>query len=48
LGHRVTLLYNRRKFNGNCIGIDPEKGLILQLETGARKFFDAARTSIVK
>ncbi|UCF43032.1 MAG: biotin--[acetyl-CoA-carboxylase] ligase [Planctomycetota bacterium] len=48
LGHGVTLLYNRRKFSGNCIGVDPEKGLILELESGARKFFDAAHTSIVK
>ncbi len=48
LGQRVTLLYNRRKFSGNCVGVDPERGLILELETGGRKFFDAAHTSIVK
>lgn len=48
LGHQVTLLYNRRKFSGNCIGVDPEKGLILELESGARKFFDAAHTNIIK
>lgn len=47
LGHRVTLLYNGKKFAGNCIGIDPEKGLILQLDTGGTRFFDAAHTSIV-
>jgi len=26
LGHRITLLYDGRKFAGNCIGIDPENG----------------------
>jgi len=48
LGRRVTLLYNNRKFTGNCIGIDPRKGLILQLDTGGVRMFDAAHTSIVK
>jgi len=47
LGHRVTLLYNGREFAGNCIGIDPEKGLILQLDTGGVRFFDAAHTTII-
>ena len=48
LGQRVTLIFNGRKFTGNCIGIDPEKGLILQLETGGVRMFDAAHTSIEK
>ncbi|MHC4617770.1 MAG: biotin--[acetyl-CoA-carboxylase] ligase [Planctomycetota bacterium] len=48
LGRRVTLVFNRRKFTGNCIGIDPEKGLILQLETGGVRMFDAAHTTIAK
>ena len=48
LNQRITLIYNDRKFTGNCIGIDPEKGLILQLETGGTRFFDAAHTTIVK
>ena len=48
LGHRVTLIYNGTQFAGNCIGIDPEKGLILQLDTGGTRFFLAAHTSIVK
>ena len=34
IGERVTLSYNRRRFTGNCIGVDPEKGLILQLDRG--------------
>lgn len=47
-GQRVTLSYNGRKFTGNCIGVDPEKGLILQLDRGGVRMFDAAHTSIVK
>ena len=48
LDHRVTLLFNGKKFTGNCIGIDPEKGLILQLDTGGIRMFDAAHTTIAK
>jgi len=48
LGHRVKLIYNGREFAGNCIGIDPEKGLVLQLDTGSPRFFDAAHTTIAK
>ncbi len=48
LGHRVTLLFSGKKFTGNCIGIDPEKGLILQLDSGGIRMFDAAHTTIVK
>jgi biotin-(acetyl-CoA carboxylase) ligase len=48
LGQRVTLSYNRRRFTGNCIGVDPEKGLILQLDRGGIRIFDAAHTSVVK
>ncbi|TKJ38735.1 MAG: biotin--[acetyl-CoA-carboxylase] ligase [Planctomycetes bacterium B3_Pla] len=48
LGHRVRLIYDGREFAGNCIGIDPEKGLILQLDTGGIRMFDAAHSSIVK
>ncbi len=48
LNHRVTVVFNHRKFTGNCIGIDPEKGLILQLDKDAVRMFDAAHTSIAK
>ena len=48
LGYRITLTFNSRKFTGNCIGIDPQKGLIVQLESGGVRMFDAAHTSIVK
>ncbi|MDH4240964.1 MAG: hypothetical protein OEW48_15505, partial [Phycisphaerae bacterium] len=48
LNHRVKLIYNGREFTGNCIGIDPEKGLILQLDTGGVRMFDAAHTTIAR
>ena len=48
LGHRIKLIYNGREFSGNCIGIDPEKGLILQLDTGGVRMFNACHTSIAK
>ncbi len=48
LHHRVTLIYNGKNFTGHCIGIDPQKGLILQLDSGATRFFGAAHTSIAK
>lgn len=48
LNQRTTVIYNGKKFTGHCIGIDPEKGLILQLETGGPRFFDAAHTTIAK
>jgi BirA family biotin operon repressor/biotin-[acetyl-CoA-carboxylase] ligase len=48
VGHRVTLIFNGAKFAGYCIGIDPEKGLILQLDTGGIRMFEAVHTSIAK
>lgn len=48
LGRRVKLIFNGREYSGNCIGIDPEKGLILQLDTGGVRMFDASHTRIVK
>jgi BirA family biotin operon repressor/biotin-[acetyl-CoA-carboxylase] ligase len=48
LGQRITLSCNRKRFAGNCIGVDPEKGLILQLDRGGVRMFDAAHTHIVK
>jgi BirA family biotin operon repressor/biotin-[acetyl-CoA-carboxylase] ligase len=48
LGHRVKLICNGQEFAGNCIGIDPEKGLILQLDTGGVRMFDAAHSTIAR
>jgi BirA family biotin operon repressor/biotin-[acetyl-CoA-carboxylase] ligase len=48
LNSRVKLIFNGTQFAGNCIGIDPEKGLILQLESGGIRMFDAVHTTIAK
>jgi BirA family biotin operon repressor/biotin-[acetyl-CoA-carboxylase] ligase len=48
LGHHVVLRYDQQGFAGNCIGVDPAKGLILQLDGGGVRMFDAAHTTIVK
>jgi len=48
LGQRVTLSCDGRRSTGNCIGVDPEKGLILQLDRGGVRMFDAAHATIVK
>ena len=48
LGHRAKLAYNGKEFAGNCIGIDPEQGLIIQLDSGGVRIFDAAHTTILK
>jgi BirA family biotin operon repressor/biotin-[acetyl-CoA-carboxylase] ligase len=48
LGQRVTMSYAGRTFSGNCIGVDPEKGLILQLDRGGVRMFDAAHAHIVR
>ena len=48
LGHRVTLQYNRRSFTGRVLGIDPQEGLIVQLENGGVRMFPAGHTAMVR
>ena len=48
LGRRITVEHNGRQFTGNCIGIEPAEGLIIQLERGGVKMFDAASTTVLK
>jgi BirA family biotin operon repressor/biotin-[acetyl-CoA-carboxylase] ligase len=48
LNQRVTVIFHRKRFSGHCVGVDPEKGLILQLDSGGTRFFDAAHTTIAK
>ena len=48
LGHHVIVEYNQQQFSGNCIGVDPARGLILKLDDGGVRMFDAAHTTIVK
>jgi len=48
LHRRITLFYNKKRFIGNCVGVDPENGLILQLDTGGIRMLDAAHTNVAK
>lgn len=48
LGAHVVLDYDQRRFAGHCVGVDPVKGLILQLESGGVRMFDAAHTTMVR
>jgi BirA family biotin operon repressor/biotin-[acetyl-CoA-carboxylase] ligase len=48
LGERVTLRYKGRRFTGRCMGVEPRKGLIVQLDHGAVRMFAAAHTTIVR
>ena len=48
LGHRVILQYNRRTFTGRVLGIDPQEGLIVQLENGGVRMFPAGQTAMVR
>jgi BirA family biotin operon repressor/biotin-[acetyl-CoA-carboxylase] ligase len=46
LGERVTVICDGRQYCGNCLGVDPQKGLILQLEGGGIRMFDAGHTTV--
>ncbi|MBN2455039.1 MAG: biotin--[acetyl-CoA-carboxylase] ligase [Sedimentisphaerales bacterium] len=48
LNRPIRLTFGGAVFNGSCIGIDPEKGLIVQLDTGGIRMFEAAQTTIAK
>jgi BirA family biotin operon repressor/biotin-[acetyl-CoA-carboxylase] ligase len=48
LGRHVTLTFRQKTFSGTCIGIDPAQGLILQLDGGGVRSFDAAHTALVR
>lgn len=48
LGHHVVVEYDQKRFAGHCVGVDPAKGLTLQLENGGVRMFDAPQTTILK
>lgn len=45
-GHRLTLVHDGKRYSGTCIGVEPDHGLILQLDRGAVRMFDAAHSHI--
>ncbi|MCP4449945.1 MAG: biotin--[acetyl-CoA-carboxylase] ligase [Planctomycetes bacterium] len=48
VGQRLSITYKNRPYHGHCIGVDPQQGLILQLDQGVVRMFDAAHSSITK
>jgi BirA family biotin operon repressor/biotin-[acetyl-CoA-carboxylase] ligase len=48
LNQRVTLRHNDRDYTGNCIGVDPQHGLVLQLDRGGVRMFNASHTHTVR
>ena len=48
LNQRITVICDNQEFAGHCIGIDPDKGLIIQLDCGSVRMFDAAKTTVKK
>lgn len=45
IGARATLRSNSQEYRGVIIDVHPQNGLVLQLDGGARKYFDPAVTS---
>ncbi len=48
LNQRITVICDNQEFAGHCTGIDPDKGLIIQLDCGSVRMFDAAKTTVKK
>ena len=46
IGRRLTVVNDNRRFVGRVIDVNPQKGLMLQLDTGAVLVFDGATTSV--
>lgn len=48
IGTNISILHNNNIYKGYCKDIDPQYGLVLVLENGAVRMFDAAQSSIFK
>jgi BirA family biotin operon repressor/biotin-[acetyl-CoA-carboxylase] ligase len=48
LGRHVTVECDGRQYSGFCRGVDPVKGLILQLDNSLVRMFAAAQTSMIE
>ena len=48
LGQRLRVVYDGQEFTGSCVGVDPLKGLMLQLDSGAMRLFPASQATISK
>jgi len=48
IGRRITVVCNRKKFCGRVMDVNPDKGLLLQLDSGPIKIFDLATTTVMQ
>lgn len=48
LGHRLRLVSQDRTFVGRLIELDPDAGILVELEEGGRRLFDPHTTSFVR
>jgi len=47
LGRRIELLHAGRRYTGCVVDLDPVAGLVVQLDEGERRLFDAAQTTVL-
>lgn len=48
LGQRITIIENGRRYTGRVLDLSLEEGLILQLDRGVTRVFDASRVTVAK
>ena len=48
LGARIRLQHAGRAYTGHVIDLDPTASLLVQLDTGERRLFDAAATTVLE
>ena len=48
IGRRITVASNRQNFSGRVMDVNPQKGLLLQLDSGPIKIFDSATTTVIQ
>ncbi|MCP4247805.1 MAG: biotin--[acetyl-CoA-carboxylase] ligase [bacterium] len=47
LGQRIRLVHAGRQYSGHVIDLDPTAALVVQLDEGGRRLFDAAQTTLL-
>lgn len=47
LGKRIAIASEGRTYTGHTVDVDPQEGLLVQLDEGARRWFDASKSQVV-
>ncbi|MHC4611283.1 MAG: biotin--[acetyl-CoA-carboxylase] ligase, partial [Planctomycetota bacterium] len=47
LGSRISLRYDGRRYTGQVVDLDPTASLVVQLDEGGRRLFDAAHATVL-